>query len=40
MDSSPDAAKTLERIKKSGSNSKIIGIVFSCKIGHIWSFVK
>ena len=28
------------RIKKSGSNSKTIGIVFCCKIGHIWSFLK
>ena len=28
------------RIKKSGSNSKTIGIVFCCKISHIWSFLK
>ena len=28
------------RIKKSGSNSKTTGIVFCCKISHIWSFLK
>ena len=28
------------RIKKSGSNSKKIGIVLCCTIGRIWSFLK
>ena len=27
-------------IKKRGSNSKTIGIVYWCETGHIWSFLR
>lgn len=30
----------VSRIKKRRSNSNTIGIVFCCRIGHIWSFFK